>query len=103
MKRLQGPKKIGFFSQGADEDSYSKEDTTYSKATCFLPEDLIQLGFLDEFVGRFHIITEFKPLSFEHNLDIIFAEDSILQQYMQIFNSKDVTVYIDPIHFTRIA
>ena len=87
---------MGFSSNENSENIQKKE-------TKLIPEDFIKLGFLDEFIGRFHIITEFKRLSFEDNLNIIFAEDSIFQQYMQIFHSKDVTLYIDPIHFTQIA
>lgn len=107
-KRLKGPKTMGFApSKTSDEDKDEDEEEDYyltsQKATCYLPEDFIKLGFLGEFIGRFSKIEEFHKLDYEQNLDIIFAEDSILQQYLQIFRSRDVTLYIDPIHYTRIA
>lgn len=96
-KRLYGTKKIGFAP-----DSDSKNKTTESSES-YIPTDFIELGFIAEFIGRFSIITEFKPLTFENYMDIIFAPDSILQQYLQIFQVKDVDLYIDPIHFSQIA
>lgn len=97
-KRLKGPKIMGFSQKSENNDI-----NILSQETAYIPEDLIEFGFLDEFVGRFSLITEFKPLTFDNYLDIIFSEDSILQQYLQVFKVKEVSVYIDPIHYTRIA
>lgn len=106
-KRLKGPKQMGFSSsRNSDNDDNKEEEDYYSisqKETSYLPEDFIKLGFLSEFIGRFTMIKEFHKLTSTQNLDIIFAEDSILQQYLQIFHSRGVTIYIDPIHYTRIV
>ena len=96
-KRLYGAQKIGFSNNG---DSDSRKSSFQSP---YVPDDFIRLGFIAEFIGRFSVITEFKPLTLENYMDIIFAPDSILQQYLQIFALKDVTLYIDPINFTNIA
>ena len=95
-KRLNGPKKMGFSSQ-------ESTSPIQSIVNSYIPEDLIEFGFLNEFVGRFSLFTEFKPLTFENCMDIIFAEDSILQQYLQVFHSRNVELYIDPINYVKIA
>lgn len=95
-ERLRGAKSMGFSSPKSNEELINQETT-------YIPEDLIKFGFLDEFVGRFGNISEFHQLNFDSALDVIYAEDSILNQYLQVFESKGVTVYIDPINFTKIA
>lgn len=96
-KRLFGSQKMGFSPNSIPTKQHSDSSSPY------LPSDFIQLGFIPEFIGRFSMITEFKHLTFENYIDIIYSPDSILQQYLQIFQIKDVELYIDPIHFSKIA
>lgn len=94
-KRVVGTLKMGF--QGSKDSDQEPVLGPYE------PEDFIEFGFLDEFIGRFLVITEFKMLTLNDFVNIIYAKGSILQEYMAIFNACNVDVYIDPILFSNIA
>jgi len=94
--RLNGKKTIGF---GNNKSNNSGE----SKIVDFIPDDLIKFGFIDEFVGRITTYSEFKKLSADTIEDIIYAKDSIFMQYLGVFDSRGVTIEIDPINFRKIA
>lgn len=93
--RLSGPKNIGFKPAASPEiENISSE---------YISQDLIDFGIIDELVGRIYVIAEFNGLGFNDILNMIYAEESILQQYLNVFASKDVDLIIDPIHFTNMA
>ena len=93
--RLNGPKNIGFKTTSSSENENISSE--------YISQDLIDFGFIDELVGRIYVIAEFNSLGFNEILDMIYAKDSILQQYLNVFASKDVDLIIDPIHFTNMA
>jgi len=101
-KRLEGDSVIGFKSTSTLSDD--KPDFNSAKTSIeYIPEDLIKFGFLPEFVGRILVYAEFKNLSLFDLLEIIHSDDSILTQYMQIFDIKGTHLYIDEINFFNIA
>ncbi len=105
-KRLMGKKTIGFASKKEEKfdddfENYSPFSDRTSKD--YIDDDLIEYGFIDEFVGRFLPPIEFKKLSAHDIEDIIYSKDSLLQQLLHVFNSRGVDLIIDPIIFTRIA
>lgn len=104
-KRLHGPKTLGFSSndKSSFEDKNAENVKTFNYLSAYSPEDLIEYGFISELVGRILVIAEFKRLSVEDALDIIYSKNSLLQQYLKIFNARSVDLVIDPILLTEIA
>ena len=101
-KRLEGDSVIGFKSTpntSADELTFNSDKIS----TEYIPDDLIKFGFIPEFVGRILVYAEFKKLSLFDLLEVIHSDDSILTQYMQIFDIKGTHLYIDEINFFNIA
>lgn len=103
-ERLNGKKQIGFNSTrkpSEDDEDFNIIDEKLSPN--YIPEDLIKFGFIDELVGRFSVIAEFKKLSAETLEDIIYAKNSILQQYLNVFYSRGVDLIVNPIVFAQLA
>lgn len=102
QKRLDGESTIGFKSTPLkNEDDLATNSDKFSKE--YIPEDLIKFGFIPEFVGRIHIYAEFEKLSLFDLIEVIHSDDSILSQYMQIFDIKGTHLYIDEMNFFNIA
>lgn len=59
----------------------------------YTPEDLIKYGMMREFVGRFPVITQTKPLT-KSDLKQILTEpkNSILKQYTILLNADDIEI-----------
>ncbi len=110
--RLKGKPQLGFHAPSTlpphktdldhdeDEDGLLIDERTRED---YIPEDLISFGFIDEFVGRLTLIAEYKKLTPAVVQDIIFAEGSIYNQYLQVFASKGVDGYIDERVWANIA
>ena len=106
-KRLKGKPTIGFNMQKKIKD-LDIEDEDYNPfndrtSEDYIDDDLIEYGFIDEFVGRFLPPSEFKKLSVENIEDIIYSKDSLLQQLLHVFNSRGVELIIDPLALHKIA
>ena len=109
-ERLYGKKTVGFENTKKQNKSYDYgEDDAVARyfddqfSTDFIPDDLIKYGFIDEFVGRFSMYAEFKKLSQSMVEDILYSKDSILQQYLGVFNSRGVDLIVDQSIFSELA
>ena len=92
-KRLH-KKRIGFSQSEQEEDV----DTEYTH------EDLINYGFIPEFVGRIDIITEFRRLTAKDIVDIIYSPNSAMQQKISLLDTLHVeNVEVDPLLWEKIA
>ena len=109
-ERLHGKKEAGFEKEFKPKKSYDYDDDDFVAAyfddnlsTEYIPNDLIKYGFINEFVGRFTLYAEFKPLSVADIENIIYAKNSFLQQYLNVFNSRGVDLIVNPKLFTELA
>ena len=95
-KRLGKSNLIGFNNNDSQENSYD-EDENFSSHTNFdyTDDDLIKYGFIDEFVGRFLPPIEFKKLTVDTLIQIIYSRDSTFQQLINVFNSRGVDLIVD--------
>ncbi len=90
VKRRTNKKKIGF-SSGQDEEEID---------TNILPEDLIEYGFIPEFVGRVPCICHLNKLTVDVATDIIY---SLLEKYNILFQVKGFEFFFDPFLIQKIA
>lgn len=90
VKRRTNKKKIGF-SSGQDEEEIN---------TNVLPEDLIEYGFIPEFVGRVPCICQLNKLTVDVATDIIY---SVLEKYNILFQVKGFEFFFDPFLIQKIA
>ena len=89
---------IGFHSSANSADMGSK---MYSQAT---PKDLIQYGFIPEFVGRFGLITNVDELTVEQLVQVLKEpKNSIIQQYQYIFELDGVELVFEDAALNCIA
>ena len=110
-KRLNGTSKMGFTNEGyafseivslnPEEDDFNEFDD--SKSTSYTHQDIINFGFLDEFVGRIYDVIEFRQLSREDLIDVILAKGSTLQNFVEAIHLKNQELIIDPAIFERMA
>ena len=110
-KRLKGEAKFGFLDNqkqeqqkiplSAEEDDYN--EFLEASSPSYIHQDIINFGFLDEFVGRIFDVVEFKKLSKEDLVNVIFAEDSVLEKFFKEVVTKEMALLIDPANFERIA
>jgi len=88
IKEKQSPSKgIGF---GYHSTSVS------SKTVEVEVSDLIEYGFIPEFVGRFPLIIRLEGLTKDHMLQILLeSETSILKDYIAMFSSENIELKIE--------
>lgn len=88
--------RIGFASKTEEKSVKSEEYTA---------QDLIDYGFIPELVGRISIIEEFKKLTKDDLIDIIyFSEESAMQEGCRVLASLGVdSISIDPLLWERIV
>lgn len=78
-----------------------EKDKSYHSAT---PQDLIQYGFIPEFVGRFSLITSVDDLDIESLCKILHVpKNSIVKQYQFIFNVDGIKLEFHPESLMAIA
>ncbi|MBK9118080.1 MAG: ATP-dependent Clp protease ATP-binding subunit ClpX [Phycisphaerales bacterium] len=81
-KRL-GRKKIGFNSEGRDQDELRDLGWLLDQVT---PDDLIEFGMIPEFVGRLPIICPLQPLDVPALIQIMTEpRNAICKQYQKLF------------------
>lgn len=109
-QRLLGKRVPGFEDRAKPKiDRYYDEDDQIAKffdeitSSDYIPDDLIKFGFIDEFVGRILLYAEYKPLTVDIVEDIIYAKDSFLQQYLNVFYSRGVDLIVDPLVLNGLA
>jgi ATP-dependent Clp protease ATP-binding subunit ClpX len=80
IKDRQNKKTIGFQAPLATRAGSADQDKTV------MPKDIIQFGFIPEFVGRFGVITAVEELTVEHLIRILIEpKNSIIRQYQYMF------------------
>jgi ATP-dependent Clp protease ATP-binding subunit ClpX len=88
IKDRQNKKTIGF--QTSIKENSNDQDKTV------MPKDLIQFGFIPEFVGRFGVITSVEELSVEHLIRILLEpKNSIIRQYQYMFELDGIALTFD--------
>lgn len=89
---------IGFHSKSVDD---SQDTNIYSKVT---PKDLIQYGFIPEFIGRFGLITNVEELSAQQLVQVLTEpKNSLIKQYQYMFNLDGVELLFDEGALDKIA
>lgn len=76
------------------------DENPKSKSKEILPDDLIEYGFIPEFVGRIPIVCELNKLTHNVIVDIIYTN---LERYNLLFSVKNFELYFDPVLIDKIA
>ena len=98
IEERQNRKTIGFHS------IIEKNPETGDQYRAVIPKDLIQYGFIPEFVGRFGVITAVEELSIEHLIRILLEpKNSILKQYQYIFELDGIELTFEDAAVAHIA
>jgi ATP-dependent Clp protease ATP-binding subunit ClpX len=98
VQRRTNSNSIGFSAQLKD-----KNNTTefYQHV---IPKDIIQFGFIPEFIGRFGLITNVDELSVESLVKVLLEpKNSIIKQYQYIFELDGIELEFDDESLTHIA
>ena len=89
---------IGFSAKLTDK----KETTEFYQHV--IPKDIIQFGFIPEFIGRFGLITNVDELSVENLVRVLLEpKNSIIKQYQYIFELDGIELEFDNDALTHIA
>jgi ATP-dependent Clp protease ATP-binding subunit ClpX len=89
---------IGFSSQLHDPNKITEY---YQNVT---PKDLIQFGFIPEFIGRFGLITNVEELSEEQLVSILEdTKNSLVQQYQYLFDIDGINLEFDKAALCEVA
>ncbi len=97
QKRLHS-NSIGFSAKLVDK----KETTEFYQNV--IPKDIIQYGFIPEFIGRFGLITNVDELSIESLVRVLLEpKNSIIKQYQYIFELDGIELEFDNDALTHIA
>lgn len=98
-KRLSPTASIGF-TKMIDNKS-ELEQKLFQK---IIPEDLVQFGFIPEFVGRVPVICSLKELEFDDLKKIMFEpKNSVLKQFEEIFKSEGANLVIEDSALNQIV
>jgi ATP-dependent Clp protease ATP-binding subunit ClpX len=96
-KRLNH-RSVGFHSSPHDKDSI---DDLYSRVTT---KDIIQYGFIPEFVGRFGIIANVTELSVDDLVQVLKEpKNSLIKQYQYIFELDGIELIFEDNALQHIA
>lgn len=89
---------IGFAATVTKADETGKH---YSQIT---PKDLIQFGFIPEFVGRFGLITNVEELTEDQLVEVLVdTKNSVVKQYQYMFELDGIDLEIDSSALQEIA
>lgn len=89
---------IGFHSKSSRSGA---ESNIYSLVT---PKDLIQYGFIPEFIGRFGLITNVEELSVQQLTQVLKEpKNSLVKQYQYMFDLDGVELMFDDSALDKIA
>ena len=97
-KKLNNVGRLGFVN-----DEIEKKETL-SGSMAYEPEDMIQYGFIPEFIGRVPIIITLDKLTEEQFTKILIEpKDSIINQYTKLFKMDNVKLTFDKDAIKEIA
>lgn len=89
---------IGFAATVTKSDETGKH---YSQIT---PKDLIQFGFIPEFVGRFGLITNVEELTEDQLVEVLVdTKNSVVKQYQYMFELDGIDLEFDSSALKEIA
>lgn len=98
-KRLSPTASIGFTN--TVDNSSELEQKLFQK---IIPEDLVQFGFIPEFVGRVPVICALQELDFEDMKKIMFKpKNSVLKQFEEIFKSEGAHLVVEESALNQIV
>lgn len=98
-KRISPTASIGFTK--INDDKSDLEQKLFQK---IIPEDLVQFGFIPEFVGRIPVICSLKELEFDDLKKIMFEpKNSVLKQFEEIFKSEGTRLVIEESALNQIV
>jgi ATP-dependent Clp protease ATP-binding subunit ClpX len=90
IERRLDKKTVGFTALIADQN---KAEEYYSKVT---PKDIIQYGFIPEFIGRFGLVTNVEELDVAQLVRVLLEpKNSIIKQYQYIFELDGIDLQFD--------
>ena len=96
-KRVQS----NFQSIGFQSDKSDTKDKTEHFAT---NEDLLEFGFIPEFIGRLPVIAQLHELNESHLLDILTKpKNSLIEQYKTLFSMDNLKLEFDNDALLKIA
>lgn len=97
QQRLES-RSIGFHAKLADEKNSTK---VYSEVTT---KDLIQFGFIPEFIGRFGLVTNVDELTEDQLVAVLVdTKNSIIKQYQYIFELDGIDLEFENSALREIA
>lgn len=92
----KGQGRIGFSQEGKHAAKAGLEDVS--------PEDLRDFGFIPEFIGRFPVITNVRPLDKEALVRILTEpENAITGQYVELLREDGIELDFEPEALSAIA
>lgn len=98
IERRLDKKSVGFHFTPVDKNDTGK---SYSDVTT---KDLIQFGFIPEFIGRFGLITNVEELTEEQLVEVLTdTKNSVVQQYKYIFELDGIDLGFEPNALKEIA
>ena len=88
VQKRNKPTQLGFGMASNVEDQEEEESVSAS--------DLIQYGFIPEFIGRFPLIIQLESLGKEDYVNILkHSEHSVLKDYVNVFQQENIVLEID--------
>lgn len=98
IEQRQNKRSIGFNSLLVDNKEYSK---VFSEVTT---KDIIQFGFIPEFIGRFGLITNVDELTEEQLVEVMVDKrNSPIKQYQYLFELDGIELQFDTSALHEIA
>ena len=98
IQQRLGNRSMGF---NANMANIGTEESYYDKVTV---KDIIQYGFIPEFVGRFGLITNVNELSVEDLIKVMLEpKNSIIKQYQYMFEIDGIDLVFDDSALITIA
>lgn len=98
IARRSDDKILGFESSSASEELKRAND----KKVC--PEDLVQFGFIPEFIGRLPVVCTLDELTKDDLVHILTkTKNSLVRQYSKLLSLEGVELEITPAEIERIA
>ena len=98
IEQRQNKRSIGFNSLIVDNKEYSK---VFSEVTT---KDIIQFGFIPEFIGRFGLITNVDELTEEQLVEVMVDKrNSPIKQYQYLFELDGIELQFDTSALHEIA
>lgn len=98
QERHSPSKRIGFAStsnEGTEKHQEKNEVTT---------DDLIEFGFIPEFIGRFPLVVQLEDLTTDDYIRILSeGEHAVLTDYINVFHEENIQLEVDPSVLNMIA